>query len=317
MKRAASENGVSEYEKATSKERFTLAEVPAASPSAPLPAGASAIPTASPASPVAPLPPLPEGELVTLGDREIADNLRFEQLHDHLALQGIDMSRASWHWPESFFKSEARGRPSQATRAKELLCAFYAGHGSAIVADFYENAKWFEIWEETDVDRDRFVYRKGDILVFAGHSMIVTGANLYDEVVVSQMSWNRTKQAYDMLRTPFRYDLGWPDYGVTRDKLVQLRDRNLVSNETFNVFGYPYRIHRLKRYLMNYADLQVFDQEHELPSEGRTYTEHTVKAGETLTKIADKYGVTLDELIAANGIRNPDLIYADDVLIIP
>src|SRR6185503_12430323 len=127
MKRAASENGVSEYEKATSKERFTLAEVPAASPSAPLPAGASAIPTASPASPVAPLPPLPEGELVTLGDREIADNLRFEQLHDHLALQGIDMSRASWHWPESFFKSEARGRPSQATRAKELLCAFYAG----------------------------------------------------------------------------------------------------------------------------------------------------------------------------------------------
>lgn len=44
---------------------------------------------------------------------------------------------------------------------------------------------------------------------------------------------------------------------------------------------------------------------------------YTVKKGDTLTAIAKKYGVTVNNIVAANGIKNPNLIYAGQVLTIP
>lgn len=43
-------------------------------------------------------------------------------------------------------------------------------------------------------------------------------------------------------------------------------------------------------------------------------TTYTVKAGDNLTKIAQKYGTTVNSLVRKNGIKNPDLIYAGQVL---
>lgn len=41
---------------------------------------------------------------------------------------------------------------------------------------------------------------------------------------------------------------------------------------------------------------------------------YTVKAGDNLSKIAQKYGTTVDSLVIKNGIKNPNLIYAGQVL---
>ncbi len=43
-------------------------------------------------------------------------------------------------------------------------------------------------------------------------------------------------------------------------------------------------------------------------------TTYTVKVGDNLTKIAQKYGTTVDILVRKNGIKNPNLIYAGQVL---
>ena len=46
-------------------------------------------------------------------------------------------------------------------------------------------------------------------------------------------------------------------------------------------------------------------------------TSHTVVAGDTLGKIAKKYGATVEALAEINGIKNPNLIYAGEVFLIP
>jgi nucleoid-associated protein YgaU len=44
---------------------------------------------------------------------------------------------------------------------------------------------------------------------------------------------------------------------------------------------------------------------------------HRVKRGETLSQIAKWYGVSVNQLAKANGIKNPNRIYAGQVLCIP
>ena len=44
---------------------------------------------------------------------------------------------------------------------------------------------------------------------------------------------------------------------------------------------------------------------------------YTVKAGDTLGAIAKKHSTTVEALVASNGIKNPNLIYAGQVLRIP
>lgn len=55
------------------------------------------------------------------------------------------------------------------------------------------------------------------------------------------------------------------------------------------------------------------------PTEGQNNANktYTVKKGDTLSGIAAKYGVTVNRIVEANGIKNPNLIYAGQVLKIP
>ncbi|MEQ8198390.1 MAG: LysM peptidoglycan-binding domain-containing protein [Clostridiaceae bacterium] len=53
------------------------------------------------------------------------------------------------------------------------------------------------------------------------------------------------------------------------------------------------------------------------PSPTPSATTYVVKAGDTLYAIASAYGVTIQQLVSANNIANPDLIYVNQVLIIP
>ncbi len=191
--------------------------------------------------------------------------------------------------------------------------------GALIIPEFYDNQHFFQSWNDTQLDLTRFVFRKGDVLLFGGgHTMIVVGDNLYDNVVVSQMSWNRTKQDYDARGLDFYGALpGAPDYGVTRDRLKRLRDPSACPSDMVSIFQKPFRAYRLRRYLGNYRALQLFDSPTELPPEGTTFKTHLIKSGETLTKIAKQESVTLDSLVKANGIKIPGLIYAGDELIVP
>ena len=44
---------------------------------------------------------------------------------------------------------------------------------------------------------------------------------------------------------------------------------------------------------------------------------HRVSEGEVLGQIADQYGVSVEAIVEANGLESPDLIYADQELVIP
>ncbi|SHE88255.1 LysM peptidoglycan-binding domain-containing protein [Alkalibacter saccharofermentans] len=48
-----------------------------------------------------------------------------------------------------------------------------------------------------------------------------------------------------------------------------------------------------------------------------TQVRYTVKAGDTLSAIAGRYGVTVTRIAAANNIKNVNLIYVNQVLVIP
>lgn len=49
---------------------------------------------------------------------------------------------------------------------------------------------------------------------------------------------------------------------------------------------------------------------------GMTRIGYTVKRGDTLIKIAQQFDVSVLDLVTWNDIRNPDLIYAGQVLVI-
>jgi len=53
------------------------------------------------------------------------------------------------------------------------------------------------------------------------------------------------------------------------------------------------------------------------PSPTPSFLRHVVQPGETLTAIALRYGVSVDELVRVNGIRDPDIIPAGAVLLVP
>lgn len=62
------------------------------------------------------------------------------------------------------------------------------------------------------------------------------------------------------------------------------------------------------------------DQVDNKPEDDNGYDEtnqYIVQSGDTLTKISKKYGVTIQQIVSANQIKNPDLIYVDQVLVIP
>jgi len=59
--------------------------------------------------------------------------------------------------------------------------------------------------------------------------------------------------------------------------------------------------------------LNGFGMESTKPTTQKVVT-YTVKKGDTLSAIAQKYGTTVAELAAKNGIKNPNLIYAGQVL---
>ena len=44
---------------------------------------------------------------------------------------------------------------------------------------------------------------------------------------------------------------------------------------------------------------------------------HRVSEGEVLGQIAEQYGVSVEAIVEANGLDNPDLIQADQELVIP
>ena len=73
--------------------------------------------------------------------------------------------------------------------------------------------------------------------------------------------------------------------------------------------------------IADYVDLDYFTAEimlsgktPERPEKGVYYT---VKRGDTLWDIARKTGSTVEKIVAANNIKNPDLIYAGEVFLIP
>lgn len=73
--------------------------------------------------------------------------------------------------------------------------------------------------------------------------------------------------------------------------------------------------------IADYVDLNYFTAEimlsgktPERPEKGVYYT---VKRGDTLWGIARKTGSTVEKIVAANNIKNPDLIYAGEVFLIP
>eukprot|EP00850_Spirogloea_muscicola_P009449 SM000053S17406 [mRNA] locus=s53:193572:195507:+ [translate_table: standard] len=44
---------------------------------------------------------------------------------------------------------------------------------------------------------------------------------------------------------------------------------------------------------------------------------YTIRQGDTLSKIAREHGVSVDAILRINSIRNPDIIYPDDILLLP
>ncbi len=73
--------------------------------------------------------------------------------------------------------------------------------------------------------------------------------------------------------------------------------------------------------IADYVDLDYFTAEimlsgktPERPEKGVYYT---VKRGDTLWDIARKTGSTVEKIVAANNIKNPDLIYAGEMFLIP
>ena len=54
-----------------------------------------------------------------------------------------------------------------------------------------------------------------------------------------------------------------------------------------------------------------------LPEKTDTARYYTVRAGDTLWGISQRFGSSINAIAAANGIKNPDLIYAGEVFLIP
>ena len=71
----------------------------------------------------------------------------------------------------------------------------------------------------------------------------------------------------------------------------------------------------------DYVDLDYFTAEIMLsgktPERPESGVYYTVKRGDTLWDIARRTGSTVEKIVAANNIKNPDLIYAGEVFLIP
>lgn len=72
----------------------------------------------------------------------------------------------------------------------------------------------------------------------------------------------------------------------------------------------------------------LLDSQEEIPSneennenQGNTsdgnYMRYTIQSGDTLSEIAQRYNTTVNELVRLNNIQNPNMIYANETLLIP
>jgi polysaccharide deacetylase family sporulation protein PdaB len=81
-----------------------------------------------------------------------------------------------------------------------------------------------------------------------------------------------------------------------------------------------------KNELVNNDDQKIKADQKNTDKKGITYNitdikgqndHYIVKSGDTLTKISRMFGVTIQQIVSANNIKNPNLIYANQVLTIP
>jgi hypothetical protein len=266
---------------------------------------------------------------IQLTAEERADNNRYDLLMQTVPNQPtIRMYRVSYWWPASFFEQNG-----------EQLHLHYLLTGianSGLVTDVYEYGSkvtkfgkqgvWFKVWRSGDL-KPGFIYRKGDVINFGGgHTTIVVGDNTYNDVVVSQMSYNRTRQSYPVA---LLWENDFPQskfdhYGVTRDKLSDLKAglgpaKTTAAGRSDNAFTKKdHSVYRLMPWLKG-PDPQFFQLNQLTTQAHKSYRQYIVRKGETLSAIAQKPTVQSDltALAEANGIADPDWVQAGDVLWIP
>ena len=260
---------------------------------------------------------------ISLSTEEEADNRYYEsETCARVKQYVLAKFRVSYFWPGLFLQQG--GRP---------VHFFYAPQGTApssnLVTQLYElgltgngrQSNWFKVWSYCSELRQRpgFIYRTGDIINFTGgHTAIVVGDNTWNDVIVSHMSYNRTRQSYGRGQTSgrdFEQDFDprvFDDYGVTRDRLpVLLQTWPCTTNNQ----EYP-RVYRLMPWLTPPAP--QFRQLNQLrPQNHNSYRSHTVRRGDILSRIAEKYEKSVDDLAEANGIPDINRIQTGDELLIP
>ena len=111
---------------------------------------------------------------------------------------------------------------------------------------------------------------------------------------------------------------------------------NPSDNGKWNVWeGFQYTDRGSVPGINGYVDRDKFtseillDSQEEIPSNegnnensGNTgnasnYIRYTIQKGDTLSEIAQRYNTTVNELVRLNNIRNPNMIYANETLLIP
>ena len=262
---------------------------------------------------------------VQLSAEERSDNTRYDGLM--MAAAPTQMTRVSYWWPASFFEQNGQQVHlhfliTPGLDQNSLLSLFYKY--AAKSTRYGTQGAWFKIWNGAAL-KPGFIYRKGDIINFGGgHTSIVVGDNLFADVVVSEMSYNRTRQGYptgpafDADFSPGVFD----NYGVTRDKLSDLR--NGLGPASIAGEGRPenaftqkdYEVYRLMNWLTSPAP--QFYQLNALANPAPVrYNTYRVAKGDTLSAIAQKMGSNVAAIAEANGIPDPDWVEAGDLLYIP